>query len=88
MARGLYLYPAASGESFREVILYVLENKSSGQSAREGFFKEGRAQCALLCDSKNVKKWLEWCSPHHDKLEKRKLTGSSLGGHVVSEPVF
>lgn len=54
MARGLYLYPAASGESFRKVILYVLENKSSGQSAREGFFKEGRAQCALLCDSKNV----------------------------------
>lgn len=39
MARSLCRYPAASGESFRDVMSYILENKSAGESTREGFLK-------------------------------------------------
>lgn len=39
MARSLCRYPVAIGESFRDVMLYILENKSAGQSTREGFLK-------------------------------------------------
>lgn len=38
MARSLCHYPVASGESFRD-IMYILENESAEESAREGFLQ-------------------------------------------------